>query len=152
MVRHLFRDYLLFEDQYEGAREFWERLVEDVARQMGQEGEWQPWMPRTFWNGTPISLDTAPIWDARSEKLKRAVRILQSPPESDDIEIAAWLTKLDYTESGGPGPTEELVINLALSEESSAIARTLLERWMDKGISFDEMQSLVRESLLLISD
>ena len=152
MVRHLFRDYLMFEDQYEGARAFWKRLVNDVARQMSQEGEWQPWMPRTYWDGSSLSPDTAPIWDARSEELKRSVRVLQSPPESDDVEISAWLTKFDYSESGGPGPTEELVINLALSEESAAIARTLLERWMDKGVSFEEMQTVLREALRLIAD
>ena len=151
MVRHIFRDYLLFEDQYEHVRAFWKDLVENEARRSAQDGEWQPWIPRTFFDGTPIPVDTGPICDARSVDAKRALRILQGPPESNDVEIAAWLTSFNYTDSGGPGPTDELIINLSLSEESAAIARTLIASWMDKRISLAEMELILREALRHIS-
>ena len=137
------------EARYEEARGYWRDLVEDVARRAGQDGEWQPWLPRTYWDGTPLprSLNTVPTWDARSETMSRAIRSIQIPPWGDEIGIRAWLTKFDYTKPGGPGPTEELVFSLALSEQSAAIARALLKHWVNERVSYRQMEALIRDSL-----
>ena len=148
MVRHLYRDYLVFEDQYRGVREFWEDLVADVARRAGQENEWQPWRPKTYGDGiTPIPFDLDSIWDARSEKLGRAIDITQGHPESPDVEIGAYLKKYDDPDAEYPTPMDELAIDLSLSEESAALARTLLEHWMDADVSYEQMESLIPELL-----
>jgi hypothetical protein len=143
VVHHIFRNFLASVESYRQVELYWEALFYDVASQYGQAANWKPWLSRTFLNGTPTPRDGNPIFDARSEKLRRAVRIIQSPPEKNEIEIAAWIDTVDYSDSGGPGYTEELVLNLALSEESADAVRQILARWMDPSVSAAQMAEVV---------
>lgn len=143
MVSHLFPKFLDSVEEYRSAESFWQSLIADVAAQHGQRGNWQPWQSRKFANGTPMPLDGNPICDARSEHLGRAIRIIQSPPDSDEVEIAALVDTFDFSESGGPGFTEELIVNLALSEEAAKIARDLFGKWMDPSVSRERMEDLI---------
>jgi hypothetical protein len=145
MVQHLYPALLENEDQYRSAEAYWHKLVGTIASRVGQKGEWLPWMPRTFVDGTPLPRDGNPIFEARSSRLARALQVIQSPPESDDVEIAAWLRSFDYSDSGGPGYTEEMTINLSLSRESSAIAAKLIELWMDPSVSGERMKEIIQE-------
>jgi hypothetical protein len=61
------------------------------------------------------------------------------------------MSRFDYQDSGGPGYTEELTINCALSEESASIARALIREWMKEQNSYDDMHTIVREALADIS-
>jgi hypothetical protein len=88
--------------------------------------------------------DGNPIYDARSSRLGRAVRIIQTPPRMDDLEIAAWMGTFD---SSDRGHTEELTINCALSEESASITRALIREWMDENNSIRDMESIIRDAL-----
>jgi len=143
MVRHLLADFLESEEAYRRSQQFWRSLVDEVAIEYGQQGHWLPWQRRTFLNGRPVPRDGSPIFDARCESLGRAVRIIQSPPESDALEIAAWIDTFDFSDSNGPGFTEELVVNLALSEESAGIVRALMRQWMDRSVSRERMEDLI---------
>jgi hypothetical protein len=58
----------------------------------------------------------------------------------------------DYEDAGGPGYTEELTINCALSEEAASIARALIREWMNERNSYDDMESIIRTALSDISD
>ena len=146
MARDVMQEAKEIEVQYEETRRHWREFVEITADQVGQAGEWQPWLPRTYWDGRPLSPGVNPLCDARSEKLGRAVRIIRLS-DSGGVAIRGWLTKFDYTTSGGPGPTDELVICLDLWEENAALIRILLRRWMDERVSLDEMRELIREML-----
>ena len=44
-------------------------------------------------------------------------------------------------------PGQELVFNLSLSEESAAIARALLQKWMSPETTFDEMSEYLRHNV-----
>ena len=68
------------------------------------------------------------------------------------MEIAAWLSSFDYSASDGPGPTEELHVSCALSEESAAIAKALMKEWMRKDIELKTMETTIRDALALIAD
>ena len=146
MARDVMQEARETTTQYEETRRHWREFVEITADQVGQAGEWQPWLPRTYWNGMPMSPDVDPLCDARSAKLGRAVRVIRLSA-SEGMKLRAWLTKFDYTASGGPGPTDELVICLTLWEKNAALARILLRRWMDERVSLDEMRELIREML-----
>lgn len=143
MVHHLFRNFLASTESYRQVEQYWEVLFRDLVSQYGQAGDWKPWLSKTFLNGTPTPRDGNPIFDARSEKLRRAVRIIQSPPEKNELEIAAWIDTFDSGDSGGPGYTEELVLNLALSEEAADVVKQVLARWMDTGVSTAQMTELI---------
>lgn len=145
MANHLLTGFLESEGQYGQAQEFWRKMVDDEARHVGQAGEWVSWRPQTFADGvTAQPRDGNPIYDARSERLSRALQVIQSPPESDDVELALWFGTFDYSESGGPGPTIELTLNLSLSEESAAIARQLVGMWMDPRVTREDVEQRLR--------
>ena len=147
MVTHLFRDFLAYPDQYAGAERFWSTLVQDVAKANDQPNEWASWIPRTYGDGTPMPPDGNPIFDARSERLSRAIRIMQHAPFRHDVEISAWVSHHDYSEVDGPGPTDELNIGCALSEESASIARALIDLWMRPATTFDQMKEAIDVAL-----
>ena len=145
MVRKLFELFLDSVEQYRASERYWEDSVSAIAESLGQAGEWQPWIPRQFADSTPMESDGNPIFDGRSERLNRAFRIIQQRPESDDVEIAAWVKSYEakYTDL----PRNELVINLSLSEESGVLARALLRKWMLPGTTPDEIIDFIRENL-----
>lgn len=145
MVKHLHPRFLESELEYQAAEAFWRDLFEQVTTENGQHGQWRSWHFQEFADGSPIPRDGNPIFEARSERLRRAVRIIQAPPKSDLVEIAAWVDTFDFTEAGGPGFTEELVINLSLSGESARLARQLVELWMDRSISRERVEDLARQ-------
>jgi hypothetical protein len=145
MVKHLHPRFLESDSEYQAAESFWRDLFDRVAAENRQQGRWHSWHQRKFADGTPIPRDGNPIFEARSETLQRAVRIIQSPPRTDLVEIAAWVDTFDFADAGGPGFTEELVINLSLSEESSRLARRLIEQWMDRSLSRERVEDLVKQ-------
>jgi len=145
LVEHLYPDFLKDPAQYQLAERYWRDMVEDIATDHRQRGEWQPFLVRFFRNGTPMPRDGNPIYDARSERLLRALQIIQWPPDSrDHAAISAWLDSFDHSADGGTGPTDELFINLVLSKESAVRARELIERWMSPETSFEEMEMVAK--------
>ena len=149
VVHHLFKGFLESDAEYRRAQEFWRVLVDGIADQEGQQGEWQPWGTRTFVDGSHVPRDLLPIFQARSGRLQRSVQILQSVPVSDAPELAAWVEHLEfYREPEHVWEcTDELVVNLALSDEVIDSVRRLLVQWMDPGISRERMEDLIKEQL-----
>jgi hypothetical protein len=151
-VRHLHRDFLVSEAQYEAAQRFWAELLDEVQHESGGKNEWSEWIPKKFADGTLMPRDGNPIFDARSNRLRRAIRVIQTSPTADDVEIAAWMEKLDHEGPAGASYTEELTINCALSEEAASIARALIREWMKEGTSYAAMEDFIQDALADISD
>lgn len=145
MVRKGFERFLDEPEVYRACQQFWEQLTADIALSIGSATDWEPWIPRTYANSTPMELDGNPIWDGRSEKLGRAYRIIQDRAEGDDLEIAAWLKTYEpeYTEM----PRHELFISLSFSQESAAIAAKLLRKWMAPETTQEQMQAFIADTL-----
>lgn|SRR5690606_32115395 len=143
MVRRLFPDFLENPESYKASELVWTRAAREVAASMHQEQEWQRWIPRHFANGTPMEPDGNPIYDARNDRLKRAFRILQHPPFSQDLELVGWISsaEAEYDQL----PNSELVLNLSLSEESLAAAREILGKWMAPETTPESMRSYLAE-------
>jgi hypothetical protein len=146
MVTHLYPDFLRSDVVYRQAASFWRHVLEDVASSHGQLGEWLPWRPETYVDNSAIPHDVRPIADARSARLSRAVTLLQHEPTESTIEIAAWI-EVRGPEDDKASRTEDLTINLALSEESLVVARRLIDHWMDPSISRERIQDLIQASL-----
>jgi hypothetical protein len=144
----LFPDFLENAASYEAAVAFWDRLVSDIERSLGQADEWGRWIPVRYADGvTPIDEPGNPIFDGYSQALGRAFRIIQHPPVSEGVEIAAW-TKT-YGSEAEPTllPDSELVLNLSLSDESARIAQTLLRTWMKPDTTPSAMEAVIDASL-----
>jgi hypothetical protein len=145
----LFPDFLESADSYDAAVAFWDRLVSDVERSLGQQDEWGRWIPLHYADGvTPMQKDGNPIFDGYSQALGRAFRIIQQPPESDGLEIAAWIKTYDLEGETTLLPASELVLNLSLSDESAEVARALLRSWMKPEITPSAMKTVIDASLL----
>jgi len=145
MTHKMFENFLEDVEQYAACERYWEQLGQEIAESLGQTGEWQQWIPRQTPNGTPVEKDGNPIYDARSERLDRAFRIMQYRAVSDRVEIEAWLKSYEeeYTEL----PRNELVINLSLSQESAQLAKALLYKWMTPDTTQSDMRSFIDEYL-----
>jgi hypothetical protein len=143
MVHKLFEDFLDSAETYKACERYWELLARDVEESLNQAGEWKRWLVRQYPDGTLVEMDGNPIYDARSRKINRAFRVIQHRPVSDDLEIAAWLesNSKEYPEV----PSEELVFNLSLSEESGQIARKLLAMWMMPNTTAEAMGRFIDE-------
>jgi hypothetical protein len=144
MVRKGFERFLDEPEVYQACQQFWEQLTTEIAGSIGSTTDWQPWMPRTYANGAPMELDGNPIWDGRSEDLGRAYRIIQGRAEGNNLEIAAWLKtyEAEYTEM----PRHELFISLSFSQESAAIAASLLRKWMTPETTQEQMQTFITDA------
>jgi hypothetical protein len=145
MVRKLFESFLDSEAEYLACEGYWETLVSDIAESLGQTNEWRRWIPRQYANGTVMELDGNPMFDGRSDRLNRAFTIIQHRPTGDELEIAAWMKRYEPEYADLPG--HELVLNLSLSEESAALARTLLRKWMSPDTTVDEMAEFLRDTV-----
>ena len=102
LVNHILTRFLESLSDYEAARVFWARLLETVIQKTGAPNDWTPWELEYFLEGSPVPGDGNPILSARCETLGRAVRIIQNPPETDSLEIVAWVDSFDFSDVGGP--------------------------------------------------
>jgi len=135
----LFQDFIDNPSTYRACEQFWGRLTAGLADSLGQSGQWRPWMPRTYADGTPFpDAKGNPIHDGRSDRLDRAFRIIQQRAAGQHGELAAWLK---YYEPEYPDlPRNELVLNLTLSRETAHLAEELLRKWMTPSTTPEEMK------------
>ncbi|MDP3151498.1 MAG: hypothetical protein Q8N23_02435 [Archangium sp.] len=142
MVTKLFASFLDDPTAYSECERFWAAQVRDVEKSLGQSEEWKRWIPQVHPNGQPVERDGNPIFDGRSERLDRSFRIIQQPAVSDEVELAAWVAV--YEPEFDEMPRAELFLNLSLSEESVALAKEALRKWMTPSTSVAEMNDFIR--------
>ncbi len=147
MTRLLHKSFLDDDEKYAACERFWERLTNTIASSLGQTGEWPRWIPRTHPDGTPYPdwLRGNPIHDGRSERLDRGFRIMQSKPSGNRAGLAAWMK---YVEPEYPAlPRWELFLNLTLSDQTAALARKLLRKWMTPETTAEEMKTFLDKNV-----
>lgn len=144
MAHKLYEHFLEDPAEYALCESFWRDMVSRTAGSLGQSGEWRPWIPHHFADGSPMEADGNPIFDARNDNLGRAIRIIQQRHVSSDVEFAGWLKEYDpeYTDDL---PRSELVLNLGLSEESARLAEAVMRFWMLPQTSVAEMSAFVEQ-------
>jgi hypothetical protein len=145
MSKPLFAAFLSDAADYSAVKAYWRELILRMEGELGQRGWWRPWQALQFADGTPFPPGN-PVLALRSRQLNRAIRIIQLAPAAERVEIAAWMDTLDFSDAGGPGPTDELVINLALSETTAAIAARMLRAWMVPDTTISMMNEVILSS------
>jgi len=129
-VSRLYEDFLVDEGQYRCSEDLWRELVMEAAELYGGRSDWKPWLPAEYWDGSPRVPEGNPMFDVRSERLGRALRIIQHAAMQPTVEVDAWISPFDYSEYGA-GRGEELSVSCALSEEAVKVVRRLVQQWMD---------------------
>ena len=104
----LYRNFLTKKTIYNQNESYWKRYVKKVLESAKIEPKL--WMTNEFANGNKI-YDGNPIYSAKVLE-KKAIRIIQEEPESDTLQIAAWV---EDTEDENENEIEELVISLELT-------------------------------------
>jgi hypothetical protein len=75
---------------------------------------------------------------------KKAIRIIQEEPESDSIEIGAWVDIVYLSEDE---LIKELMISLELSSESEKLAKTLIKKWIIEDLNNLQMFQFINQQL-----
>jgi hypothetical protein len=127
---------------YEIVTSFWTQQLE----QLPSVGEWHPFYQNPARDGNPVFS----AWLPGQRKL---LRIIQFLPEPGDTLCSAWLDDWqgDWPEGlSAPAdldeqPVPELVIELAATNETLQLVRTLIYLWLVADISVAEMKVLLEE-------
>lgn len=126
MVTHLFRDFLESPSRYAAAQAHWRARFNQLAQAAGEDGQWIEVAHAYYGDGrSPHPQDGNPIFKVYSQVTGRSVAVVQSPPESEAVELASWFGSED-----NPTTSEQLTISLSLSDETSEIAGQLAALWM----------------------
>ncbi|BDS13706.1 hypothetical protein [Aureispira anguillae] len=136
----LYKNFLTKKTIYNQNESYWKRYVKNVLKTMEIEPE--SWLVNEFANGNKV-YDGNPIYSAKIVD-KKAIRIIQEEPESDVIQIMAWI---DEAEDGEQGKLVELVISLELTKKTRELALTLIEKWASETTTKDSMNSFIEELL-----
>ncbi len=135
-AQHLFERFLEDPQVYDAARLEWVRVWEAVDPALRAVAGWQhPWCTRTYADGTPIR-DGNPIFSAMSATQRKAVRIVQFPPATDEPELTYWLDTFGG-DALDPDAITELVISCAFSREVLPEVSRLISEWIGAGASSD---------------
>ncbi len=122
MVQHLYPNFLTDAREYKLSEKFWKELWDDLMKEASVVKEWKsPWL------GAPLP-DGDPIFSAVSQAQRRGVHIIQHAATSAEVEIVSWQDQ--FGEEGVDDIIDQLVISCALSKESVAQARALIQSWV----------------------
>jgi len=136
----LYKNFLVKKKIYSQNESYWKRYVRNVLEPKVIEHEF--WMKNEYANGTKI-YDGNPIYSVKLQN-KKAIRIIQEEPESDTLQIAAWVKE---TEDEHENKIEELVISLELTRVTRALALELIKAWASDEVSMKKMMSLIPEKI-----
>lgn len=123
MVQFLYKDFLDNKRIYNLNVGYWKRYFRRLLR--NREDVVYDWMSTSFGSGADF-YDGNPIITVLLKNDRKAVRVIQEEPESDEVQIGAWVGEIDYKGT----LYNELVISLELSKDTKRISQKLIEHWI----------------------
>jgi hypothetical protein len=117
------------EDACDQCEKWWNARIDEVARRLGQEGEWAPWATPFLGDGTRFERGN-PIVSARSRRLDRAFRVILSDEPTVESGIGAWVNQHDTLGGKIDFPSAELIVVTVWSKGAVDLALKLLATWM----------------------
>jgi hypothetical protein len=119
-IQHLFKNFLEDKQVYQKNIVYWKNILGNIIKDISENYDW---LEPQFINGESF-FDGNPMVSLICHSPKKAIRIIQEEPESDSIEIGAWVDNFYLSEDE---IIKELVISLELSSESEKLAKTLIK-------------------------
>lgn len=135
MVTRLHENFMESLNKFLECESYWQTLVDEVAAQMGQSGQWLRWRSSgkaSFECGGYI------ICDGCSNSFSRAFTISQHPYPKRVSRTRAYI--VFHENLGLPA---DLHISLTLTDESVMDARALLAKWMMPSTTIQEMEAYI---------
>lgn len=140
-TQYLYKDFLSNNQVYHLNIGYWKRQVNKITKKTGIE-DIKPWHSGRYMNGK-LRYDGNPIYSGYIQNTNKAFRIIQEEPESEVVEIGAWVEQKERNDIIAP----ELTISLELSSESQAIAYQLLHKWLTENASVECFSEYIGETL-----
>lgn len=139
-IHHLFKNFLEYKQVYQNNVVYWKNILGNIIKDIPEN---YYWLEPQFINGESF-FDGNPMVSFICYSPKKAVRIIQEDPESDSIEIGAWVDNFYLSEDE---LIKELVISLELSSESEKIAKTLIKKWIIEDLNNLQMFQFINQQL-----
>jgi len=139
-INHLYKNFLENKRAYQLNINYWRRTLSKIFQDKSKDDYW---IKPEFANGNNF-YDGNPIVFLVCQSKKKAVRIIQEKPESDSIEIGAWLDDFQISEED---LFDELVISLELSRESKKLAEKLIKKWIIEDLKDSQMSKFIDEQI-----
>jgi hypothetical protein len=139
-IQHLFKNFLEDKQVYQNNVVYWKNILGNIIKDISEN---YYWLEPQFINGESF-FDGNPMVSLICHSPKKAVRIIQENPESDSIEIGAWVDIFYLSEDE---PIKELVISLELSSESEKLAKTLIKKWIIEDLNNLQMFQFINQQL-----
>lgn len=137
-IHHLFKNFLEDKQVYQNNVVYWKDILSKIVK---DKLENYYWIEPKFANGESF-FDGNPIISFVCQSSKKAVRIIQEEPESDSLEIGAWVDDFYLSEEE---TIKELVISLELSSESEKIAKNLIKKWITEDLNSLQISEFINE-------
>ena len=137
-INHLFKNFLEDKQVYQNNVVYWKDILSKIVK---DKLENYYWIEPKFANGESF-FDGNPIISFVCQSSKKAVRIIQEEPESDSLEIGAWVDDFYLSEEE---TIKELVISLELSSESEKIAKNLIKKWITEDLNSLQISEFINE-------
>ena len=137
-IHHLFKNFLEYKQVYQNNVVYWKDILSKIVK---DKLENYYWIEPKFANGESF-FDGNTIISFVCQSSKKAVRIIQEEPESDSLEIGAWVDDFYLSEEE---TIKELVISLELSSESEKIAKNLIKKWITEDLNSLQISEFINE-------
>jgi hypothetical protein len=139
-IQHLFKNFLEDKQVYQNNVVYWKNILGNIIKDISEN---YYWLEPQFINGESF-FDGNPMVSLICHSPKKAVRIIQENPESDSIEIGAWVDIFYLSEDE---PIKELVISLELSSESEKSAKNLIKKWIIEDLNNLQMCEFINKQI-----
>jgi hypothetical protein len=139
-IQHLFKNFLEDKQVYQKNIVYWKNILGNIIKDISENYDW---LEPQFINGESF-FDGNPMVSLICHSPKKAIRIIQEEPESDSIEIGAWVDNFYLSEDE---LIKELVISLELSSESEKLAKTLIKKWIIEDLNNLQMFQFINQQL-----
>jgi hypothetical protein len=135
MTTFLYKNFLEDKRVYHLNVAYWKRYFRKLLKD--REDVVFDWMNTRFGNGASF-YDGNPMITVLLKKDRKAIRIIQEEPETDGVEIGAWMGEVEVEGTC----YKELVISLELSKKANQVAQALISRWIENNALGDPVHSM----------
>ena len=139
-IQHLFKNFLEDKQVYQKNIVYWKNILGNIIKDISENYDW---LEPQFINGESF-FDGNPMVSLICHSPKKAIRIIQEDPESDSIEIGAWVDNFYLSEDES---IKELVISLELSSKSEQLAKILIKKWIIEDLNDLQMFQFINQQL-----
>lgn len=138
--KFLYKNFLTKSSLYGQVESYWERRIDKILKE--QKLSPRKWIENNYADGRKIR-NGNPIYSAIISSDK-TIRLIQEEPESETIEIGAWIDNAQDIEGN---KYKELVVSLELTKQTKVMALAIIERWVEDDADEINMQEFISKTL-----